>query len=395
MGAFGGVLPSFRADKFTLGIATPPLGLPLLETLKYHFDPASGEFLDPERDRWPGRRVALSEISDKRETITKNEADIARFKDAIADLTGYAKMELESPGSTSGRADYTWDPKKGFSIHETNESKIVNERLEYYRDLEREQGQPKTRRRKLMQLGQPERKTLAESITEKLAGSKNAETEINRLLNYGKHPLRRQTAEKLDEYATAKRNLDEAMDNRIDPKNYLRRLTEEERLDRVVQGIRKGQNSMSLLDKIMSISKQIEKPKFHVMENPETGERQVILGNAYHVAKPASVISPSEQLSIIKHTQGRADTARLEWSKLEDDRGKSVGELEKELLALETRNDEGIGAEDLSSAEMARMKKLPKLIQAKKDTYAVRFQKLMGDFPAIFGSQQMQTGVME
>ena len=144
----------------------------------------------------------------------------------------------------------------------------------------------------------------------------------------------------------------------------------------------------------MEISKQIEEPKFHIATHPETGEKVVVLSNKYHVAKPSSVFGSPEQQAHAKQILARSDKARLEWATLEDDRDREVETLEKELLDLQSRNEED-AMDTLSNAEKKRMKDIPKIIEAKKQKHSRRFIKLMSDYPRVFGSQQIQTGVME
>jgi hypothetical protein len=323
-------------------------------------------------------------------------------------------MELENPGSTKGRASYTWNPDEKLVIHETEKSKLVGDRLLFYQGLEEEQGMLKTRQtpggrtipaRWNAYVGTStgalldsrsgsrptempnERKKLAESISEKVTDS----TQINRLLNYGKQPLKRQTAESLERYATAQRVYDEGLENRISARDYNRRLTQEEKMTRLVNNVNAGVNSPSIVDKIMEMGKAIEKPTFHVVTDPTTGEKRAVLSNKYHAVKPVSTLGSPEQLALTRHLQGRTTAATQGWNTLEDDRTKAVSTLEKELLDLQTKDE----VENLEEPERKRMKHLPSLIRAAKLTYETRFKRHMSNYPLIYRDMGMQTGVME
>jgi len=397
---FGVQLPKFDS-RYPLGIATPftpnrpPAGI--LKAADYAL---------------VERPDQLKIIKEKRKLVTRNRENISALQERILKLGTLGRMELENPGSTKGRAGYTWSPKEwgsGLTVHETEKSKVVNERLSFYQGLEEEQGELKTRQSPLMNrdgtfntvpMGQhregalmtrsgdvPTRKKLAQSILEKVTDP----TQTNRLLNYGKQPLKRQTEESLERYATTQRVYDEALENRISDRDYTRRLTEEEKLTRLVNNVNVGVNSPSIVDKIMEISKAIEKPTFHIITDPTTGEKRAVLSNRYHAVKPASTLGSPEHLALTKHLQGRTTAANEGWNSLEDDRTKAVATLEKELLDLQTKDE----VEGLEEPETKRMKNLPALIRASKLTYETRFKRHMSNYPLIYREMEMKTGVME
>jgi len=394
---FGVQLPKFDS-RYPFGVATPftpnkpPVGL--LKAADYALIE---------------RPDQLKIIKEKRKTVTRNRENISALQEQITKLATLSRMEMENPGSTKGRASYTWNPDEKLVIHETEQSKLVGDRLLFYQGLEEEQGILKTKQSPLMNrdgtfntvpMGQhqggalmgrsgviPSRKKLAESISEKVTDS----TQINRLLNYGKQPLKRQTAESLERYATAQRVYDEALENRISAKDYNRRLTQEEKMTRLVNNVNAGVNSPSIVDKIMEMGKAIEKPTFHVVTDPTTGEKRAVLSNKYHAVKPASTLGSPEQLALTRHLQGRTTAATQAWNTLEDDRTKAVSTLEKELLDLQTKGE----VEGLEEPETKRMKNLPALIRAAKLTYETRFKRHMSNYPLIYRDMGMQTGVME
>ena len=396
----GTQLPKFDSDYY-LGIATPfTPRKPFAGVLK-----AADYALIERPDQ-------LKIIKEKRKLVTRNKENISALQERISKLDTLGRMELENPGSTKGRAGYTWSPKdwgSGLVIHETEKSKIVDERLLFYQGLEEEQGVLKTRHSPLMnrdgtfntvpmeqyQEGAlmtrsgdiPIRKKLAQSIMEKVTDP----TQTNRLLNYGKQPLKRQTEESLERYATTQRVYDEALENRISDRDYTRRLTEEEKLTRLVNNVNAGVNSPSIVDKIMEIGKAVEKPTFHIITDPTTGEKRAVLSNRYHAVKPASTLGSAEHLALTKHLQSRTTAANEGWNTLEDDRTKAVSALEKELLDLQTKNE----VEGLEEPETKRMKNLPALIRAAKLTYETRFKRHMSNYPLVYRDTKMRTGVME
>ena len=351
----------------------------------------------------------LKIIKEKRKLVTNNRKNISALQERISKLDTLGRMELENPGSTKGRAGYTWSPKEwgsGLTVHETEKSKLINERLLFYQGLEEEQGVLKTsqtpggrtvRIRQHQEDGLvefdkdrsvlPTRKKLSESILEKVTDP----TQISRLLNYGKQPLKRQTEESLERYATTQRVYDEALENRISDRDYTRRLTEEEKLTRLVNSVNSGVNSPSIVDKIMEISKAIEKPTFHIITDPTTGEKRAVLSNRYHAVKPASTLGSPEHFALTKHLQGRTTAANEGWNTLEDGRKKSVSALEKELLDLQTKDE----VEGLEEPETKRMKNLPALIRAEKLMHDSRFRRHMSNYPLVYRDMEMKTGVME
>ncbi len=390
-------LPKFDS-RYPFGIATPftpnrpPMGL--LKAADYAL---------------VERPDQLKIIKEKRKTVTRNRENISAFQEQIAKLATLSRMEMENPGSTKGRASYTWNPDEKLVIHETEQSKLVGDRLLFYQGLEEEQGVLKTKRSPLMNrdgtfntapMGQhqrgalmgrsgdiPSRKKLAESILEKVTDS----TQINRLLNYGKQPLKRQTEESLERYATTQRVYDEALENRISAKDYIRRLTQEEKMTKLVNNVNAGVNSPSIVDKIMEMGRAIEKPTFHVVTDPTTGEKRVVLSNKYHAVKPVSTLGSPEHFAQTKYLQGRTTAAIQGWNTLEDDRTKAVATLEKELLDLQTKKE----VEGIEEPEIKRMKNLPALIRAAKLTYETRFRRHMSNYPLVYKDMGMQTGVMK
>jgi len=389
-------LPKFDS-RYPFGIATPftpnrpPMGL--LKAADYAL---------------VERPDQLKIIKEKRKTVTRNRENISAFQEQIAKLATLSRMEMENPGSTKGRASYTWNPDEKLTVHETEKSKLIEERLLFYRGLEEEQGILKTRqtpdgqtvgisRGTSMEMGRgalldrsgytPRRKKLAQSILEKVTDS----TQINRLLNYGKQPLKRQTEESLERYATTQRVYDEALENRISAKDYIRRLTQEEKMTKLVNNVNAGVNSPSIVDKIMEMGRAIEKPTFHVVTDPTTGEKRVVLSNKYHAVKPVSTLGSPEHFAQTKYLQGRTTAAIQGWNTLEDDRTKAVATLEKELLDLQTKKE----VEGIEEPEIKRMKNLPALIRAAKLTYETRFRRHMSNYPLVYKDMGMQTGVME
>ena len=389
-------LPKFESDYY-LGIATPftprtpPVGV--LKAADYAL---------------VERPAQLKLVKEKRKLVTRNRENISTIQEQIAKLDTLGRMELENPGSTKGRASYTWNPDEKFVVHETERSKVIDERLLFYQGLEEEQGVLKTRQSPLMNrdgtfttipLGQYQegalmsrsgaepRRKLAASISEKVTDP----MQLNRLLNYGKQPLKRQTEESLEKYAVAQRAYDEALEGRIDKKDYSRRLTEEEKLTRLVNNVKAGVNSPSIVDKIMELGRAVEKPTFHIVTDPTTGEKRAVLSNKYHAVKPVSSLGSPEQLALTKHLQGRSTSATEGWNKIEDDRQKAVSVLEKELLDLQTKDE----IETLEDPEIKRMEQLPALIRAAKLRYETRFIRHMSNYPLVYRDTEMRTGVME